>query len=181
MGLSWLSASCRVFAGESLRSAFATFSTKLQDARDRALLSSLMHEGSRWWLRYDKAVDRLLERPLREREPQLHALLVLGLVQLDVLRMPEYAAVAATVDGARALRKPKFAGLVNAVLRRWLRERDALIAGLDADLVTRSAHPCRLIDRLDQVADRRRDSRRVVVPALAVRRRRLSTKVMLLG
>ena len=139
----------RVVAGESLRSAFATFSTKLQDARDRALLSSLMHEGSRWWLRYDKAVDRLLERPLREREPQLHALLVLGLVQLDVLRMPEYAAVAATVDGARALRKPKFAGLVNAVLRRWLRERDALIAGLDADLVTRSAHPRWLIDRLD--------------------------------
>jgi 16S rRNA (cytosine967-C5)-methyltransferase len=139
----------RVVAGESLRSAFTSFSTRLHDARDRALLSSLMHEGARWWLRYDAAVDRLLERALREREPQLHALLVLGLVQLDVLRMPEYAAVAATVDAARTLRKPKFAGLVNAVLRRWLRERDALIAQLDADIVTRSAHPRWLIDRLE--------------------------------
>lgn len=138
----------RVVAGESLRNAFGASSAKLRDARDRALLSSLLHEGARWWLRYDAAIDRLLERPLRERESQLHALLVLGIVQLDVLRMAEYAAVAATVEAARALRKPKFAGLVNAVLRRWLRERDALIAGLDADIVTRSAHPRWLIDSL---------------------------------
>ncbi|MBN8885254.1 MAG: 16S rRNA (cytosine(967)-C(5))-methyltransferase RsmB [Rudaea sp.] len=138
----------RIVHGESLRTAFAASSGKLADARDRALLSSLLHEGARWWLRYDAALDRLLERPLREREAQVHALAVLGLVQLDVLRLPEYAAVAATVEAARALRKPKFAGLVNALLRRWLRERDSLIAQLDADPLTRSAHPAWLLEAL---------------------------------
>ncbi len=138
----------RVVDGESLRLAFAAASAKVGDARDRALLSSLLHEGARWWLRYAAATERLLAHPLRERDAQLQALIVLGLVQLDVLRMPEYAAVAATVDAARALRRPKFAGLINAVLRRWLRERSTLLAALEADPVTQSAHPRWLIDAL---------------------------------
>jgi len=138
----------RVVAGESLRGAFAASASRLDDSRDRALLSSLVHEGARWWLRYDAALDHLAERPLREREAQVHALLVLGLVQLDVLRLPEYAAVAATVEATRALHRPKFAGLVNALLRRWLRERDAIVARLDDNEVMRSAHPRWLIDTL---------------------------------
>jgi 16S rRNA (cytosine967-C5)-methyltransferase len=138
----------QVVAGKSLRAAFATFSTKLPDARDRALLSSLLHDGARWWLRYDAALDGLLEQPLRQREPTLHALLVLGLVQLEILRLPEYAAVAATVEAARNLRKPKFASLVNAVLRRWLRERDARNVALDRAVPTHQAHPQWLIDAL---------------------------------
>jgi len=139
----------RVVAGQSLRAEFATFSTKLPDARDRALLSALLHAGARWWLRYSVAVDRLLQRPLPAREALLRALLVLGLVQLEVLQLPGYASVAATVDAARVLGKPKFAGLVNALLRRWLRERDSMNASLDADAVTRTAHPRWLLDSLE--------------------------------
>lgn len=134
-----------VHDGVSLRAAFATFSTKLDDARDRALLSALLHAGARWWLRFDTALTGLLEHPLHEREPQVHALLVLGLVQLEILGLPEYAAVAATVEATRALGKPKFANLTNAILRRWLREREARNAALDADATTRSAHPRWLI------------------------------------
>jgi 16S rRNA (cytosine967-C5)-methyltransferase len=136
----------RIVRGESLRAVFAATAPQLADARDRALLSSLLHEGARWWLRYDAALDRLLERPLREREAPVHALAVLGLIQLEVLQLPQYAAVAATVDAARAMRKPKFAGLINALLRRWLRERETLAAQLDADPVTRAAHPRWLLD-----------------------------------
>ncbi len=137
-----------VHDGVSLRVCFATFSTQLKDARDRALLSALLHAGARWWLRYDAALQGLLERPLHEREPQVQALLLLGLVQLEILGLPEYAAVAATVEAARALGKPKFANLVNAILRRWLRERDTRNAALDADAATRSAHPRWLIQAI---------------------------------
>jgi 16S rRNA (cytosine967-C5)-methyltransferase len=138
----------QIVAGKSLRATFAAFSTQLPDARDRALLSSLLHEGARWWLRYDAALDGLLEQPLRDREPTLQALLVLGLVQLEILGLPEYAAVAATVETARSLRKPKFANLVNAVLRRWLRERDTRNAALDRQPPTHHAHPQWLIETL---------------------------------
>ncbi len=139
----------RIVGGHSLRAEFATFSTKLHDPRDRALLSALLHAGARWWLRYDAALDRLLERPLRKREPKLHALLVLGLVQLDVLGLPEYAAVAATVDAVRAIGKPQFSGMANAVLRRWQRERATLGAALDAGAATRTAHPAWLLAAIE--------------------------------
>ncbi len=138
----------QVVAGSSMRATFSAQAGRLHDARDRALLSTLLHEGARWWLRFDPIVDELLERPIRTREPVVHALLLLGLVQREILQLPDYVAVAATVEAARALGKPKFAGLVNAVLRRWLRERDARNARLDAVVRTRSAHPDWLVDAI---------------------------------
>jgi len=127
--------------GASLREAMERHAPKLPDPRDRALLMALVSDGARWWPRYDAALDRLLDRPLRRKEPVVHALLVLGLVQLEVLELAEYAAVAATVEAVRALKRPQLAGLVNAVLRRWQRERATHLAALDARPETRHAHP----------------------------------------
>ena len=127
--------------GTSLREAMERHASKLPDPRDRALLMALLSEGARWWLRFDPALDRLLEQPLRRKEPAVHALLVLGLVQLEILQLSDYAAVAATVEATRALKRPRLAGLVNAVLRRWQRERIELLAALDAVPATRHAHP----------------------------------------
>jgi 16S rRNA (cytosine967-C5)-methyltransferase len=127
--------------GASLRDAMERYAPRLADSRDRALLMALLSDGARWWLRFDAAIDRLLEKPLRQKEPAIHALLVLGLVQLEVLELPDYAAVAATVQATRTLQRPRMSGLVNAVLRRWQRERVELLAALDAKPQTRHAHP----------------------------------------
>ncbi|MEO7149034.1 MAG: 16S rRNA (cytosine(967)-C(5))-methyltransferase RsmB [Rhodanobacteraceae bacterium] len=134
--------------GASLRDKLSLAQPRLADSRDRALLTALVNEGARWWLRFDAALDSLLDKPLREREPVLHALLVLGLVQLEILHVPPHAAVAATVEAARALLRAPFAKLVNAALRRWLREREMLNARLDIVPVTRSAHPAWLIEAI---------------------------------
>lgn len=134
--------------GTSLRDAMERHAPKLADSRDRALLMALLSDGARWWHRFDPVLDRLLEKPLRQKEPAIHALLVLGLVQLEILQMPEYAAVAATVQATRAMQRPRMAGLVNAVLRRWQRERETLLAMLDAKPQTRHAHPAWLAKAL---------------------------------
>lgn len=134
--------------GASLRERLAPAQTQLADPRDRAFLTALCNEGARWWLRFDSALDRLLDKPLRQREQALHALLVLGLVQLEILGLPPHAAVAATVEATRALERGGFAKLANAILRRWQREREALIRQLDSNVVSRSAHPRWLVDML---------------------------------
>ncbi|MEP6897319.1 MAG: transcription antitermination factor NusB, partial [Rhodanobacter sp.] len=134
--------------GASLREVMERHAPRLSDPRDRALLMALLSEGSRWWLRFDAAIDGLLEKSLRHKDPAVHALLVLGLVQLEILELQDYAAVAATVEAVRALQRPQLAGLVNAVLRRWQRERETLIAQLDAKPQTRHAHPAWLADAL---------------------------------
>ena len=135
-------------AGHSLREVADRALPRLPDARDRALLTALLNDGARWWPRFDAALDRLLDKPIRRNEPVIHALLVVGLVQVEILELPSYAAVAATVEAARELRRPRLAGLVNAILRRWLRERDALNAALDAMPATRHAHPAWLADAI---------------------------------
>jgi 16S rRNA (cytosine967-C5)-methyltransferase len=128
-------------SGHSLRDVADRAFPRLPDSRDRALLTALLNEGARWWPRFDAAIDRLLDKPIRRNAPAIHALLVIGLVQLEVLELPAYAAVAATVEAVRELGRPRLAGLANAVLRRWQRERETLNVALDATPATRHAHP----------------------------------------
>lgn len=172
--------------GASSRERLSPAQSRLPDPRDRALLTALVNEGARWWLRYDAALDSLLDKPLRTREPVLHALLVLGLVQLEILALPPHAAVGATVEAARGLQRAPFANLVNAVLRRWLRERETFNARLDNDSVTRSAHPAWLIGRIardwpDRVESILAANNAPSPPMLRVNRRRASREEVVAG
>ena len=62
-------------------------------------------------------VDELLTRPLRSKDTDIRALLLIGAYQLLFTRIPDHAAVAETVECTRALQKPWARGLVNAILR----------------------------------------------------------------
>ena len=54
------------------------------------------------------------------------------------------------MQAARALGKPRLAGLVNAVLRRWQREADSLKASLDRDPVSRWSLPAWFIEAVER-------------------------------
>lgn len=118
------------------------------DTRDRGLLQELCHGVCRWYPHLQAGLDQLLVRPLEAHEHTVRALLLLGLYQLQYLRIPEHAAVAETVRAARKLRKPWAAGLVNAVLRSALRRQAELTETLKADPVAATAHPRWLLERL---------------------------------
>ena len=137
-----------VFDGVSLRAELANSTPKISDPRDRALLSALLFAGTRGWLRFDAALPLLMERPLPQKLRELRTLLVLALVQIAAMEMPEHAVVASAVDAAKALGYVKQSGMVNAVLRRFLRERAQIELQLDRDPVTRFALPRWLIDAI---------------------------------
>lgn len=137
-----------VFDGVSLRAAFEARAPRSADPRDRALLAATLFASARWWLRFDAVLALMLERGLPDKARDIHGLLVIGFVQIEIMGMPDYAVVAACVDAARLLGQPRHAGLVNAVLRRFLRERTTLLADVDRDEVSRHAHPRWLIERI---------------------------------
>jgi 16S rRNA (cytosine967-C5)-methyltransferase len=137
-----------VFEGVSLRAALATAQPRIGDPRDRAMLAALLFAASRWWLRLDAALTALTDKPLPAKAREVRALLVIALAELAVLGHADYAAVASCVDAVRVIGQPQFAGLANAVLRRFQRERATLEATLDADVLTRTAHPRWLVDAL---------------------------------
>jgi len=117
-------------------------------ARDQPLLAALVLGTLRWHHRLEWQAQRLLARPLPQRQSALAALLRVGLLQLQELRVPEHAAVSATVDAAALLGARGAKGLVNAVLRRFQRERAELErAALDVP-EARFAHPRWLIDAI---------------------------------
>jgi 16S rRNA (cytosine967-C5)-methyltransferase len=139
-----------VFDGVSLRTALAEANPRIADARDRALLAASLFAASRWWLRHDAALALLLDKPLPPRAREVRALIVLAFAQIAVLGLPEYAVVGTAVEAARLLGQSQYAGLVNALLRRFLRERAGLDQRLDADPVTRHAHPRWLIEAIER-------------------------------
>ncbi len=81
-------------------------------------------------------------------DPRLAALLRIGLYQLQWLRIPDHAAVAATVNAAQVLGNPRAKGFVNAVLRRYLREPEKLAARLGDVREAVTSHPDWMVDRL---------------------------------
>ncbi|HUO67519.1 MAG TPA: 16S rRNA (cytosine(967)-C(5))-methyltransferase RsmB [Gammaproteobacteria bacterium] len=116
--------------------------------RDRALLGALVFGALRWYQRLEWQSARLLTKPLKPGQLELGALLKVGLFQLQETRIPEHAAVSATVDAAAVLGHRDAAPLVNAVLRRFQRERGALDAALAGDDEARLSHPRWLLDEL---------------------------------
>jgi len=137
-----------VFLGKSLPSIFSKFEKKLLDLRDRSFLHALLFESCRWYIRLDALLAKLLDQPLHSRAPETHCLLVVGLTQLTYLDIPDYAVVADTVNASRHINRGKFSGLVNAVLRRYLREKFELDSAVDRVNYQHFSHPSWLVDQL---------------------------------
>jgi 16S rRNA (cytosine967-C5)-methyltransferase len=118
------------------------------DRRDAALVKELGYGTLRFQPRLAALLARLLEQPLKGSDLDVEALLLLGLYQLIYMRVPDHAAVRETVEACRALKKGWAAGLVNGVLRRFLRERAALETAVMDDPAARYAHPLWFIEEL---------------------------------
>ena len=134
-----------VAAGKTLEAAQAEHLSSLLD-RDAALGRELSAGTLRFQPELDAVLDLLLAKPLRRRDRELRALALVGLYQLDHLRVPPHAAVSATVDAAYLLGRRQARGLINAVLRRYQREGDTLKCALSD--ASRNAHPAWFWDAL---------------------------------
>lgn len=108
--------------GRSLKAEFAAQLPSLDDPRDRALVEAICFAVLRQRARYAAALDAWVAKPLGRRDAPLRALLYAGFAQIDALGLPAHAAVDATVEAARAMGRTHQAGMVNALLRRALRD-----------------------------------------------------------
>lgn len=138
------------FEGVSLKAAMPAALADIDDARDRALCEAICFEATRWCMRYERYIAGMLERPLAPSLRPVQSLLLVGLAQLEAMRLPDHAAISSTAEAARILRHPRHVGLVNAVLRRFQRERDALAAETGRDPDTRYSHPAWLVHALER-------------------------------
>ena len=114
----------------------------------RRRCAHLSYGAVRGYYRHEAILGRLSSTPVRTLDFLVRALLSVALYELEDERTPEYAVVDAAVQTAKATDAGRAAGLINAVLRRYLRERKNLDADIARNPAARHASPVWLADRL---------------------------------
>jgi 16S rRNA (cytosine967-C5)-methyltransferase len=127
----------------ALKDALAAADPKLAPS-----VRSLSYGAVRGYYRHEAILGRLLSTPVRSLDFLVRALLSVALYELEDERTPEYAVVDAAVQTAKATDAVRAAGLINAVLRRYLRERKSVDAEIARNPAARHASPVWLADRL---------------------------------
>ncbi|MBI3187231.1 MAG: 16S rRNA (cytosine(967)-C(5))-methyltransferase [Gammaproteobacteria bacterium] len=133
--------------GESLSTALPPALREL-DFRNAAFAQMLVYGVLRWRWRLEAVLQQLLQKPLKAKDEDVRLCLLIGLYQLNDTRVPDHAAVNASVELVKQLNREWAAGMVNAVLRNFIRHRDELLEQADKDWQARYSHPIWLIKRL---------------------------------
>lgn len=95
-------------------------------AQDRGFVTELVYGTVRQQRTLDALIDALGSRPAAKQPPRLQLLLRLGLYQLRYLQgVPSSAAVNTTVELAKVNRLGRLSGVVNGLLRQYIRCQDA--------------------------------------------------------
>lgn len=134
--------------GQSLTSALDHGLPKLKDSKDRAFVQALCYGVIRHYYSLDFLLSRLLSKPLKLKDGDIKALLMIGLYQLQHMRVKSHAAVSETV--AATSHKPWAKSLVNAILRQYLRDAEALQAACAEDPQAHCNHPSWMVDLFRQ-------------------------------
>ena len=96
-------------------------SSKLDD-RDRSLVTELLYGTLRMQGKHDWVLAQISDRPWSEVDPGIVDICRLGVHQIHEMRIPDHAAVAATVEVARKRIGESKASFVNALLRSVTRK-----------------------------------------------------------
>lgn len=124
-----------VFAGQSLADGLLG----RVDSVARPAVQDLVYGSLRAYGRGDFFLNRLLAKPLADEE--IRALLLVAIYRLETRPDAEHTVVDQAVVAAGELAEGRFRGLVNGVLRNFLRQRETLSAALADDAVARAQHP----------------------------------------
>lgn len=141
---------CAVLEGASLADVLPSAAAQFEDPRDQAFLQAVCFGVCRWYFRLEAILKILLEKPLKAKDQDVYALMLVGLYQLMEMRVPEHAAVAETVAATKSLKKIWAKGLINAVLRNYQRRAQEVTQKIQNNLAAVYAHPLWMIEMLKQ-------------------------------
>lgn len=135
--------------GQSLSNVLPPLQQKVSD-KDKALLQELCFGVLRTLSQQEWLINKLMSRPMTGKQRTIHYLIMVGFYQLLHTRIPPHAALAETVEGAVAIKRPQLKGLINGVLRQFQRQQDELLLEF-AQSENRFLHPDWLLKRLKKV------------------------------
>ncbi|MFN3234195.1 MAG: 16S rRNA (cytosine(967)-C(5))-methyltransferase RsmB [Gammaproteobacteria bacterium] len=115
---------------------------------EHAFVRELCFGVCRHYFYLEAIIKQLLHEPLRAKDQDIHALILIGLYQLIYMKIPDHAAVSSTVETARGLRKQWACNLINAALRKFLRQKKKLMGSTENIEPAHYRHPAWLLHQL---------------------------------
>lgn len=138
-----------VTSGMSLTEAIPYFTHPLGlDARDHAFVQEIVYGTLRHRRKLMHTLNPLFSYKVKEKHRIIPCLLLSALYQLTYMQVPPHAVVAASVSACGACGLKGYASLVNAILRRFLREGGTLAP--TESLAEEYSFPDWLFTRLEQ-------------------------------
>lgn len=117
-------------------------------SKDRSLTRRLVHGLMRDWPMVNAHLKDLLHTPLKPKDRLSFFILAVALSELRDAREPDHAVVHCAVEATRLAKAQHLTKLVNAILRRFLREREALEGQWLGKPVMEWGYPKWLIDAI---------------------------------
>lgn len=142
----------QVFAGRNLTQALPAAQSLFPNAtpQQRGAAADISYGTLRFYGEIDAYLTQLLEKPLTDE--RLHALLLVAIYQLLHDKADAFTVVNQAVHAVSQLKRPAAKswakGLVNAILRNFLRQKDQLAAKLKTNEVAAFSYPQWWIDKL---------------------------------
>jgi len=102
----------------------------------------------RYWQRLEFRVNRYLQKPFKEKDFDVHCLLLLGCYLLEDPATADHAAINETVNACVEMKKPWAKNLVNAILRNLQRNQTEDETAIAKNAVARFNHPQWMIEKI---------------------------------
>ena len=106
-----------VLAGNSLTPSLEHYTARLEP-QDKGLSKAIAYGVCRYYFSLSQLVNKHLQKPLRKKDHDVYALLLIGAFQRFHLEQPPYAAINSVVEACKLLNKEWAVKLVNAVMRK---------------------------------------------------------------
>ena len=118
--------------------------------KDKALIQEMTYGTFRWYFQLEEILNRLLDKKIKKKDRLLKYLILIGLYQLRFMRIPQHAAVSETVNTCKSINMNWAKGLVNAILRRYIRELDSINLAFEKHINLKTSHPKWLVHQFEQ-------------------------------
>jgi 16S rRNA (cytosine967-C5)-methyltransferase len=108
-------------------------------AQEKSFAKELCYGCCRWYPLLDELLNQLLKQPLKKKDADIKAVLLLGVYQLQFMSTADHAAINESVNAAKFFNKLWAKKLINAVLRVFQRDQETLFS--QAKKRQANAHP----------------------------------------
>jgi 16S rRNA (cytosine967-C5)-methyltransferase len=120
------------------------------ELRERAFCRELCYGTLRWYYRLEAILHLLLKKPFKPKDIDITVLALISLYQIIYLNTPDHAAVSETINLCKKGKKSWAKGVLNGVLRNFLRHRESLESTVDETLNQQHSHPEWLVKQLEK-------------------------------